>query len=125
MRTQTAKRRRGSSTPARSTAKQAPLCLVIQADESDPVVLKRRLEEAVGAGRDLVIDTGAGAPLPTASVQLLLAAAACVESQGRKFRVVPDNPGIRDAFGELGLAERIASWLEPDGQGRAGGGAEV
>lgn len=108
MRTRTAKRRR-------NIAKPSALRVTLAIDEADAIALKRRLESAVNKGRHLEIDAGAIAALTTAGVQVLLAAAADAEVRHVQFRLTACGSSIIDAFGELGLSDKIATWLDPAG----------
>ncbi len=123
MRTQTAKRRNRT---ARKTSKATrALRVILAADETDVIALKRRLEAAVAKDRHLAIDAGAVAALTTAGVQVLLAAAASAEARHVQFRLAAGGPAMIDAFGELGLADTIASWLEPAENSRVDDAAEA
>jgi anti-anti-sigma regulatory factor len=113
MRTQTAKRRRNRTTRAGAAAKRPVLRVTLSNDEADAGALKRRLESAACKGRHLEIDVGALAGLTTAGVQVLLAAAADAEARHVQFRLTGCGPSITDAFGELGLADRIARLTAP------------
>jgi anti-anti-sigma regulatory factor len=125
MRTQTAKRRKNRIAREVDTAKQSALCVTLAADDADAIALKRQLEPAVSKGRHLDIDAGAVAALTTAGVQVLLAAAAAAEARHVQFRLTGYRPSIIDLFGELGLADTIASWLDPARNGLTGHVAET
>ena len=111
MRTQTAKRRRNRAARDTSTTRQSALRLTLAIDETDSIALKQRLESAVNEGRHLEIDAGAVAVLRTGGVQVLLAAAADAEARHVQFRLTACGSAFVDAFGELGLADKIAAWL--------------
>jgi anti-anti-sigma regulatory factor len=118
MRTRTAKRRNRT---ARETSRSTrALRVVLAADEADAIALKQRLEAALAKGRHLAIDASAVAALTTAGVQVLLAAAASAAARHVQFRLTAGGPAMIDTFGELGLADTIASWLEPAENSGAG-----
>jgi anti-anti-sigma regulatory factor len=125
MRTQTAKRRRNRAARNIATADRPALRVLLRVDETDAVALKRRLEAAVDEGRHLAIDAGAVTALTTAGAQVLLAAAVSAEVRHLQFRLAASGSLIIEVFGELGLAERIASWLDPAGNGSTGRMAEA
>jgi anti-anti-sigma regulatory factor len=125
MRTQTAKRRKNRIAREGATAKQSALCVTLATDEADATALKRRLETAVSKGRHIDIDAGAVAGLTTAVVQVLLAAATDAEARHLQFRLTACGSSIIDLFGELGLADKIASWLDPARNGLTGHVAET
>lgn len=124
MRTQTVKRRNRTARETSKATRRA-LRVILAADETDAIALKRRLEAAVTKNRHLAIDAGAVAALTTAGVQVLLAAAASAEARHVQFRLVSGAPAMIDVFGELGLADTVASWLDPAQNGRAGDAAEA
>lgn len=110
MRAQTIRRRRTSDVRDRSTAGPPPICVSLTADESDATALRRRLAAALGERRPLYVDAGAVAVLTTASVQVLLAAAADAVARKLEFRLVAGGPAIVEAFSALGLADSLAAW---------------
>jgi anti-anti-sigma regulatory factor len=113
MRTQAAKRTRNRTDRDPVTAERSVLRVALE--DADAVALKRRLESALKQGRYIEIDASALAGLTTAGVQVLLAAAADAEARHVQFRLIGGGPLIVDAFGELGLADKVASWLDPAG----------
>jgi anti-anti-sigma regulatory factor len=114
MRTQTAKRRRNRTARDNATTTRSALRLTLAIDETDPIALKQRLESVVNKGRRLEIDAGAVAALTTGGVQVLLAAAADAEARHARLRLTACGSAVVDAFGELGLADKIAAWLDPE-----------
>jgi anti-anti-sigma regulatory factor len=120
MRTQMAKRRMNRTARDAAATKRSALRLILAIDETDPIALKQRLESAVNKGRDLEIDAGAVVALTTGGVQVLLAAAAAADAGHLQFRLTACGSSMIDAFAELGLSDKIGTWLDPAGSGCAG-----
>lgn len=82
----------------------------------DPVAaapLADGLRAALGAGSGLTIDASAVERLSTPAVQVLLAAARSCEQADRPFRIRRPTDAFAAALTDLGLAGRMAEWLQP------------
>jgi len=73
-------------------------------------VLKESLADAMLAGNDVIVGGANVERVGTPAVQVLLAAARTLASEGRRFALTQPSEALRAAAKELGLADTFEQW---------------
>jgi anti-anti-sigma regulatory factor len=86
------------------------VALAANLDLSAAQALKESLTDAMLAGSDVVVSGASVERVGTPAVQVLLAAARTLASEGRRFSLLESSEALDAAFEELGLAATFEEW---------------
>jgi anti-anti-sigma regulatory factor len=79
----------------------------------DPQTLKETFAEMLLTRTDIIVDGAQVVRIGTPAVQVILAAAQTLKSEGRAFVLKQPSNALRSAFVDLGLTSELERWSSP------------